>query len=155
MAIEIVPFSRFSYNYARDLNYEWLMKFFTIEPNDRVQLENPLQEIIGRGGHIFYALYDSEVAGTFSLLPAGINTFELGKMATTERFKGLGIGTRMLEFAIEKSKELRATTLILFSNTRLLPAIHLYKKFGFYEVPLEHSHYLRSDIKMEKMLNIP
>ena len=50
---------------------------------------------------------------------------------------------------IEEIKKLRAAKLILYSNTQLKPAIHLYKKYGFIEVPLNSSEYQRSNIKME------
>lgn len=55
----------------------------------------------------------------------------------------------MMESAIAKAKELKATKLSLFSNTKLAPAIHLYKKYGFREIPLINSSYTRSNIKME------
>jgi ribosomal protein S18 acetylase RimI-like enzyme len=78
--------------------------------------------------------------------------FELGKMAVTEKHQGLKIGNKMLEFAIEKTRAFGAYKLVLYSNTMLGPAIHLYKKYGFVQVPLEKSEYERSNIKMELSL---
>jgi ribosomal protein S18 acetylase RimI-like enzyme len=70
-------------------------------------------------------------------------------MAVSEEFQGKKIGNKMLEFCLAKARQLGAAKVILYSNTILQPAIHLYKKYGFKEVPLEHSDYRRSNIKME------
>ena len=50
-------------------------------------------------------------------------------------------------------KKLDAKKLALYSNTKLEPAIHLYKKYGFREVLLDNSEYERSNIKMELAIN--
>jgi ribosomal protein S18 acetylase RimI-like enzyme len=42
--------------------------------------------------------------------------------------------------------------LILYSNTSLKPAINLYEKFGFIEIPVGNSEYARCNIKMKKQL---
>ena len=44
------------------------------------------------------------------------------------------------------------TALILFTNSGLLPAIHLYHKYGFADVPLIDNEYEESDMKMELIL---
>lgn len=150
--IEIVDYTDATRSYIRDLNYEWLRKYFAVEPNDELQLNNPRLEIIEKGGHIFYATFNKEVVGTATLIHIEPHLFELGKMAVTERMQGRGIARRLMEHCIEKACEFDATKLILYSNTKLLAAINLYRKFGFTEVPLVNSHYVRSDIKMEKVL---
>ena len=50
--------------------------------------------------------------------------------------------------AIKKAKKLGAQKIILYSNTILAPAIELYRKLGFVEVPVD-GPYKRSNIKME------
>ena len=54
---------------------------------------------------------------------------------------------------MKEVKKLQATKLILYSNTKLHPAIHLYKKYGFKEVPLANPESKRANIKMEINLN--
>ena len=150
--ITIVPYTEATRHFVKELNYEWLEKYFSVEPNDELQLSDPQKYIIDKGGLIFYAFYNNEIAGTFSLLRVDEQTYELGKMATTAAFQGKGIGNAMLEFCIATAREMHVKKLILFSNTKLENAIHLYKKFGFYEVQLDKTLYKRSDIKMEKNL---
>jgi ribosomal protein S18 acetylase RimI-like enzyme len=150
--IEIIEFSSENRSFIKDLNYEWLQKYFAIEPSDEKQLSDPEKEIIDKGGYIFYAEIEGKIAGTVSLLKQQEVVYELGKMATTESSRGKGIGNALIQHCIHFAKGLNAKKLILYSNTKLQAAIHLYKKYGFEEVPLENSHYKRSDIKMEKLL---
>jgi len=51
---------------------------------------------------------------------------------------------------LTRQKKLEIKKIVLYSNTSLQPALHLYRKFGFKEVPMEHSEYKRSNIMMEK-----
>jgi ribosomal protein S18 acetylase RimI-like enzyme len=134
----------------KNLNIAWLEKYFYVEPIDEEMLSNPKKYIIDKGGYIFFAEVNNEIAGTFALIKVQEGVYELAKMAVDEKFQGHKIGNKMMEFAIQKVKGLSATKLILFSNTMLGPAIHLYRKFGFVEEPLENSEYKRSNIKMMK-----
>ena len=150
--IEIILFSDDLKEHIKTLNYEWLEKYFRIEPGDEYSLSNPQEAIIDKGGYIFYAKCDDEIVGTASLLKKSDGVFELGKMAVTDRVKGKGIGTILLEYCLDFVKEKGIPKLILYSNTRLTSALHLYKKYGFTEIPLESGLYERADIKLEKVL---
>ena len=150
--IEIIPFSEDLKEPIKTLNYEWLEKFFKIEKNDKISLSNPKEEIIDKGGFIFYAKLNDEIVGTASLLKKSETIFELGKMAVAEKAQGYKIGTLLLEHCLEFAKEKQIKTLRLYSNTQLKSAIHLYRKYGFSEIDLESGLYERADIKMEKHL---
>ena len=131
------------------LNKAWLQKYFTVEPIDERIFADPEEYIINKGGDIFFAKLANEIAGTFALIKVEEGVFELSKMAVAEEFQGRGIGNEMVNFGLVKAKELKADKVILYSNTRLEPAIHLYRKYGFREVPLGNVEYKRADIKME------
>ena len=150
--IEIIAYQDKLAHHFKELNVAWLQKYFYVEPIDEEMLSNPRQYIIDKGGHIFFATINGEVAGTFALMKQSDGSFELGKMAVNDRFQGQKIGNAMLAFCLQKAKALGADRVILYSNTILLPAIHLYKKFGFKEVPIGSTEYKRSNIKMEKVL---
>ena len=150
--IDIIEFNNGFAADFKNLNVEWLQKYFYVEPKDEEMLSDPKKYIIDKWGYIFFAEFNGEIAGTFALMKVQEGVFELGKMAVTEKYQGLKIGNKMLEFAIEKTRAVGASKLILYSNTILGPAIHLYKKYGFVEVPLENSEYKRSNIKMELLL---
>lgn len=152
--IEIIPYNAAYKEFIKTLNYEWLEKYFFVEPNDIIQLSNPEAEILDKGGYIFFALYNNEVVGTASLMKVSDEEYELAKMAVTEKYKGLGIGKRLLEYSIEEATKLAAKKISLYSNTKLIAAIKLYENYGFVEVPLSPEiHYERANIKMEK--NVP
>ncbi len=53
---------------------------------------------------------------------------------------------------IDAAKAAGAKKIILYFNTKLEAAIHLYKKFGFTEIPLLNTQYIRSNILMQSML---
>lgn len=150
--IQIIPFSEAHKEAIKILNYEWLEKFFRVEDSDIRTLCNPEEEIIGKGGFIFYAELNGEIVGTASLLRKDSQIFELGKMAVAEKAQGHKIGTFLLEHCLKFAREKDIKTLILYSNTQLKSALHLYRKYGFTEVEMEKGLYERADIKMEKRL---
>ena len=151
--IEIINFSDGLKDHIKTLNYKWLQKFFRVEPGDEIALSNPKEYIIDKGGYIFFARKDGEIVGTASLLKKDNGIFEIGKMAVSEEVQGVGIGTILLEHCLKFAKQKAIKTLILYSNTKLEPAIHLYKKYGFTETNLEQGLYDRANIKMIKEIS--
>lgn len=150
--VEIIPFSPGLKDPIKILNIEWLQKYFRVEEKDEIVLSNPQEEIINKGGMIFYAKYNNEILGTVSLMKINETTFELSKMAVSDKAQGLGVGNQLLVHCMTVAKENNIKKLFLYSNRKLLPAIHLYQKFGFIEIPLEDVTYERADIKMEKIM---
>ena len=150
--VEIVDYSDDLKEAIKILNYEWLEKYFRVEQTDIQSLSNPKEEIIDKGGFIFYAKLNGEIVGTASLLKKDENIFELGKMAVSEKAQGHKIGTLLLEHCLQMAKEKQIKTLILYSNTQLQSAIHLYRKYGFSEIEMDEGLYDRANIKMEKHL---
>jgi len=142
----------------RDLNLAWIERWFVVEPRDRLELENPEEHILAAGGWIFIAEWETphgiEVVGTCALLAGHDGARELAKMAVKESFKGRGIGRALGEAAIEVARGEGASRVELMSNTKLEPAIALYRRLGFVEVPLPMNDYRRANIKMEMKLEL-
>ena len=141
--------------YSKDfvsLSIEWLEKYVSVEPLDWEMLNHPHDVILDKGGNIFFAKYADRVIGTVAMIKEEADTFELAKLAVTEEFKGLKIGSKLMERCIWFAKENVAERIILYTNHKLVPAIRLYKKYGFKEVALKHNKYLESDMKMELVL---
>jgi len=132
-------------------NRDWIEKFFSMEPLDYMILQNPEENIIRKGGSIFMASYYGELAGTVALKFISPGVYELTKMAVDEKFQGKKIGRALAEAAIARAREASAVKVILYSNTMLQPALALYNKLGFREIPLD-GPYKRTDIKMELLL---
>ena len=148
MTLEIIPFKT---DYSQDfynLNTEWLEKYFYVEPYDEKILSNPQKYIIDTGGFIFFIKNETKVIGTIALIDQH-NYFELSKMAILPEFRGLKIGQQLIEYCIRFAKQKKWKSITLYSHKKLVPAINLYKKVGFIEVPLERdAHYERANIKM-------
>ena len=148
MTLEIIPFKT---DYSQDfynLNTEWLEKYFYVEPYDEKILSNPQKYIINTGGFIFFIKNETKVIGTIALIDQH-NYFELSKMAILPEFRGLKIGQQLIEYCIRFAKQKKWKSITLYSHKKLVPAINLYKKVGFIEVPLERdAHYERANIKM-------
>lgn len=151
--VVVIPFSIELKEPIKTLNLEWLEKYFKVEPKDQKVLSDPQGEIIDKGGMILYAQYNNKIVGTVSLLKIDNVTFELTKMAVSDGNQGLGIGKKLMKHCLKEAKEKGIQKLILYSNRKLLPAIHLYESFGFVEIPVEEGVYERADIKMEKKIS--
>jgi len=145
---------QFSPEYAVDfasLNYEWLNQYFEIEEHDREMLDEPEEYIINKGGYILLALNGQNKAiGAVALLKETEDVYELAKMVVTSAYKGFKIGNQLMQEAIKLATEIGAKKVFLESNRKLVPALNLYRKYGFVEVEHDaNTPYERSDIKME------
>jgi GNAT superfamily N-acetyltransferase len=148
MAVTILNYQSTHQPHFEALNRKWIEKYFWMEPVDIAVLQNPDEHILAPGGHILMAEYKNEIAGTVALKFVSTSVYEFTKMAVAENLHGLKIGKLLAEAAIEWCRNKNAGQIILYSNTKLVPAISLYRKLGFREVLLD-GPYKRSDIKMQ------
>ena len=136
----------------RDLNIAWIAQHFVVEPRDRFELDDPEGHILAHGGHIFMAERETaagaEVIGACALLREHDGAWELAKMAVHVSARGQRVGRALGEAAIAAARSRGASRVELLSNTKLVPAIALYRALGFVEVPLPRSEYARANIKM-------
>ena len=148
--LTIVPYlPKYAHNF-KELNLAWITEYFEVENKDVELLDNCQSAIIDKEGYIFTALWNQQPAGCFAFLKVDEGIYELGKMAVSKAYQGLQIGQKMLAFAKDFAKNQNWSKIILYSNTKLDTALHIYKKYGFQHVDLEdHVVYIRSDIKME------
>ena len=121
--------------------------------DDREQLDHPFEYIIKPGGQILLAETEGEIVGTAALIKMGEENYELAKMAVGKNFRGFGIGKKLLEACIEYARQNGKKSIILESNRKQVPAINMYRRFGFVEIePDPRTEYKRSDIRMELVL---
>lgn len=151
-AVEIVDYEPAYQRVFRELNEEWIRKYFRMEESDYRALDHPQEYIIGKGGHIYMGLYKGEPVATCALIRMEDGGFELAKMAVSPRAQGLGIGYIIGKACIEKARSLGATRVYLESNTSLKAAINLYHKLGFRKAEGPPSPYERCNIQMELKL---
>ncbi len=153
--VEIVEYQPQYKKAFYELNRKWIELYWELEPHDIEVLENPEKHILEKGGHIFVALYNGFPVGVCALCPMQEEStydFELAKLAVNNSIQRKGIGRRLCDAVIDKARELGGEMLFLESNTRLKPAIALYRKLGFKELAEYHPAYARGDIQMELSL---
>ncbi len=135
------------------LNVAWITKSFFMEESDEIVLSDPQTHILQGGGAILLAELNGRIVGTCALTYEGHDTYELTKMAVDESVRGMKIGWHLGVATLEKAKQLGGKKVILHSNTKgSAPAIQLYRKLGFTEIPLGDAPWARADIKMEFVL---
>ncbi|MBC3786465.1 GNAT family N-acetyltransferase [Spirosoma utsteinense] len=150
--ISIIPYdARYQPDFKR-LNIAWIEQYFAVEPHDLEQLEHPEQHVLPNNGQIFFALSDEVVVGCVAVVNTGETGYELAKMAVSPAMQGHGIGKKLCLAAIEYARQFGIGTLWLESNRKLTPALTLYRKVGFNEVPSVPTPYARADIRMEIVL---
>ena len=147
--IQVIDYDPTLAKYFKLLNIEWINTYFTVEEHDLEQLDNPEESVLKDGGAILFVQYQKDIAGTCALIKTGESEYELAKMAVSPQYRGKYLGNALMEAAIDKAKDMGAKKLWLGSNKRLVPALNLYKKFGFKNVPLKPSPYSRADVRME------
>jgi len=150
MSVQITTYNPLLKKAFRDLNVEWISKYFVMEESDYKALDNPEDYIINKGGEILFAIENNIVLGVCALIKMTDPEFdyEMAKMAVSPEAQGKKIGQLLGESIIDKAKELGGKNLYLESNTALIPAISLYYKLGFIKLENRMSPYKRSDIQM-------
>lgn len=131
------------------MNTAWLEEYFYVEPHDIATFQNIEKEIIKKGGEIFFCLVDNQIAGTVAMIKVTDEEYELAKMAVDKPFQGLKLSSLLMETCIAFAQNKKAKKIFLLSNRKLIPAISLYRKFNFVEVPIIETDYARADIQME------
>jgi len=147
--VQILPWNPAFKDAFYALNRAWIEVDYPLEPIDIAVLSDPEHYILAGGGVILSAVADEEVIGVVGLRPAG-DDLELTKMAVDLAWRGRGIGLLLMNAALAEALRLGINRVILYSNTHTSgPAVQLYRKVGFVEIPLEQGVYKRANIKMQ------
>ncbi|HRW30941.1 MAG TPA: helix-turn-helix domain-containing GNAT family N-acetyltransferase, partial [Emcibacteraceae bacterium] len=148
--VEIVPYDVKYRDDWHNINLQWIEKLFEIEETDLKYLKDPEKYILNKGGEIYFGLIDGKPVGAIALKHYKDTRFELSKMGVLPEAQGYGVAKMMIRKVIERYRARGGSELFLETNSSLIPAITLYKKMGFKEVPPnEDSPYSRADYFME------
>lgn len=135
------------------LNRAWIEAYFVLEEPDREVFSDPRTKILETGGEILFVLEGGQVQGTCAVIRHNADECEIAKMAVAPTARGRGFGDLLMDRAIAFATEIGVRRVIIVSNTVLEPAIRLYRKHGFVQVPLEaDSRYDRANIRLEREL---
>lgn len=134
------------------LNEQWISHYFSLEAADHALAANP-GAVIDKGGYILSLTQEGKVLGVCALFKQTDGNYELARLAVDKNFRHQGHGDRLIKAALSILISNGVPKVSLMSNTRLTPALALYRKHGFQAV-LEGPHpvYTRTNIVMEKDL---
>ena len=99
-----------------------------------------LEESYLRSGGIFEVLEDRDgnLLGAYGLFRLTNETCELRKMYFVAEIRGIGLGRRVLERAVNHARRLGYQSIMLETISVLKDAIRLYTRFGFVPMKTEH-----------------
>jgi putative acetyltransferase len=135
----------------KDISLDWLHANGLYEKADDALLDHP-KKYIENGSFIFLAHYNDESVGTVTLSPLENNTYEIMKLGVIDRYKGLGIGAKLMQLCIDICQNKEVKLITLATSSKLKKAIKLYEKLGFEHVAITDSYYESADVKMELKL---
>lgn len=152
--MKIVPYDKkFKQDFV-EMNKLWISQMFEIEQEDLRELES-IEKSLENGGNIFFAIDDNEnVLACCMIAPRDDGDWEIMKFAARGMYTGTGAGSACLQACIDYAKELNLKRIIIVSNRKCVQAIHLYRKFGFVEMPVDKEKFPfeRADIAFEMFL---
>ena len=137
----------------RDINLEWIERYFAVEAKDREVLGNPHKYILDPGGAILLAVEGERPVGVVSLVVLGEGAVELAKMGVRPEAQGKGAGRMLVAAAISAARDMGMKRVYIETNSSLGPALKLYRDAGFQ--PLKEtvpSPYARADVQLELWL---
>lgn len=148
--MEIIEYDKKYKNEFIRLNTEWLNRFFMVEPVDQDMMDR-VEELIENGAMVYFAIENDEVLATCMAMPIKENHWEICKLAAQNQYTGTGAGSAVFKASMDYAVRKGAKKLSLISCRSLSPAIHIYEKFGFKEVPLNKAFWgaEKADIEME------
>lgn len=138
-----------------EMNEAWISSMFEMEAEDIRELEN-IEPTLENGGNIFFALdEDGAVMACCMIGPREDGDWEIMKFAAKGMYTGTGAGDACLKACIAYAKDKEIPHVIIVSNRKCVQALHLYRKNGFTEMPVDKEKFPfeRANIAFEQYLS--
>lgn len=103
-------------------------------------------------GRLYLVYYHNELAGCIGLKKIDDKNCEMKRLYVRPKFRGKHIGNILVKSIIKDAKEIGYSYMLLDTLPFLQNAIHMYKKYGFYEIssynnsPMDTSIYMKLDL---------
>lgn len=135
--MNVVPYSPEYRDEFIALNTAWISEMFGMEPEDERELAN-IEGYVEAGGQVFFALDDDGAVMACCLIgPREDGDWEIMKFAARGMYTGTGAGSACLRACLDYARERGIERVIIVTNSACEAAIHLYRKFGFQEMPVD------------------
>ncbi len=152
--MNVVPYSPQYRDDFIKLNTAWISEMFEMEPEDERELAN-IDGYLDGGGEVFFALDDDGAVMACCLIgPREDGDWEIMKFAARGMYTGTGAGSACLRACINHAREKGVERIIIVTNSACEAAIHLYRKFGFTEMPVDKEKFPfeRANVAFEMFL---
>lgn len=118
---------------------------FDLEAKDS-DLKDILKNYVVDYGRFWLLVENKKIIGTIALKPFRNDCYELKRFFISEKYRGKGYGNKALQYIINYAKEKKIKSIKLDTNSKLVSAIYLYKKYGFSEIESYRDAY-KKDMK--------
>lgn len=135
-----------------EMNRAWISEMFAMESEDLAVLNN-IEPALEKGAQIFFVLDDNgNTMACCMIAPLPNGEWEIEKFAAKGMYTGTGAGSACLKACIDYAKAMKVEKVVIVSNRKCVQALHLYRKFGFIEVPVDKEKipFDRADIAFEQ-----
>ena len=105
------------------------------------------------GGRLYLAYCEEEPAGCIGLRKIDEKTCEMKRLYVRPRFRGRRLAEKLVQKIIADAEDIGYSCMLLDTLPFLKTAIHLYKKYGFYETECYNNSPMRTSIFMRFDLN--
>lgn len=150
--MKVVPYDKKYKSEFIEMNKKWISEMFVIEKEDIAVLSN-IEQSLALGGQIFFAVDDrDQVLACCMIAPLPNGEWEIEKFCAKGMYTGTGAGSACLKACLDYAKEKRIEKVVIVTNRKCVQAVHLYRKFGFTEVPVDKEKFPfeRGDIAFEQ-----
>ncbi|MEB4860950.1 bifunctional helix-turn-helix transcriptional regulator/GNAT family N-acetyltransferase [Priestia megaterium] len=131
--VKIQPFQSGDVGYVAQLHGDFYGKNYSFKQIFEYYVMKGLTEFVydSSGGELWIAEVNGERAGSIAIVQDDENTAQLRWFILDDRYQGLGIGTKLVETALNYCKEHHYKRIYLWTFSLLNAARHLYAKYGF------------------------
>lgn len=113
----------------------------------------PGKYAVARGGRLFLAFSDENLAGCIALRKLETGVCEMKRLFVKDEFRGQKIGIALIEKLIEEGREIGYEKMRLDTfPPKMAKAVSIYESYGFREIPAYYENPYGDTLFMEKDL---
>ncbi len=134
----------------------WMGRHFPIVSEVEEFLADPHAAYVATGGQILVAwdAANQRLAGACGLFRHE-GVWEMAKLGVFPEYRRMGVAGRLVEAIAEEARARGTERLYLESASVFADALRLYRRHGFFDVPLLPGHYEGADVQMLRFLTPP
>ncbi len=100
-------------------------------------------------GRLYLAFCDRKLAGCIGLRKIDDQNCEMKRLYVRPAFRGKNIGGELIQQILKDAKKIGYSHMLLDTLPFLKSAIHMYKAYGFYEIPSYNDSPMNTSIYMK------